>query len=64
MVEWIFDRIIKNWKTSTKFLAPVIVGVLANKGLEIPVETVTLYLSGVYGLILLFSKDASKIVEK
>lgn len=60
MLSWIFDRVIRNWQTSAKFLAPAIVGLLANKGYNVDLATVTLYLTGVYGIILMFSKDAAK----
>lgn len=60
ILSWVLDRVIKNWQTSVKFIAPAVVGFLANKGYNVPVETVTLYLTGVYGIILLFSKDGQK----
>jgi len=61
MLSWIFDRVVRNWQTSAKFIGPAIVGILANKGYNVDLATVTLYLSAVYGLILMFSKDAAKV---
>lgn len=61
MYKWIFDRILGNWKTTAKALTPAIVGLLAHYGFNISPETVTLWLSVAYIVVLAVSKDPEEV---
>ena len=53
-------RLLKNPKSTILAIAPVIVGILANKGFNVPLELVTGILSMVYAAILALMKDKVK----
>lgn len=62
--KFLFDifitRLLKNPKSTILAIAPVIVGLLANKGFNVPLELVTGILSVIYATVLALMKDKVK----
>jgi len=52
-----FDRIIKNWKTTMAAVLPAVAAILAHFGFDLSLETLSMYAAALYAIILLFSKD-------
>lgn len=60
MYKWLFDRILGNWQTTCKMLAPALAGLFAHYGLNVDPATISEWLAVVYAIILLLAKDQVK----
>lgn len=60
LMDIFITRLLKNPKSTILAIAPVIVGILANKGFNVPIDLVTGILSVIYAAILALMKDKVK----
>jgi len=56
----IYELIIVNWKTTTKFVVPFVASIAVKYGYQLDQALINEALVCVYGLLLVFSKDAVK----
>jgi hypothetical protein len=62
ILQALLDRVLKNPKSTFSAIAPMIVGLIARLGFDVSVDLILQVLTTLYGIILLFWKDAPKEV--
>lgn len=59
----IYERIFRNPTTTIAAIAPIIVGIIAKMGFNVPLDIITAILSALYPLILALLKDHKPTVK-
>lgn len=52
-----YDRLVKNWKTTSAAIVALAVAVGVWFGTDIDPQSITIVLGAIYGVLLLFAKD-------